>query len=91
MPKFTLRTSEVRSCLLALQKQVGEVQDQIDGGAAFHAVIGNHEAATALTDLGSLAANFAKHIDICTDAWDEFATQADAKLQQLDTKLIGSR
>lgn len=91
MPKFTLRTSEVRSCLLTLQRQVGEVQDQIDGEAAFRAVIGNREVAATLTDLGSLVSNFAKHIDMCTNAWDEFATQADAKLQQLDPKVLGAR
>jgi hypothetical protein len=90
MPKSTLRTSEVRSSLLALQKRVSEVQDQIDGEAAFHAVPGNREAAATLVDLGSLVSNFAKHIDMCTEAWDEFAAVADAKLQQLNPNVTSS-
>ena len=91
MTKFTLRTSEVRSSLLTVQRRVSDVQDQINSETASQTIIGQREAIAALVDLGSLVSNFAKHISMCTDAWDQFAIEADAKLQQLDTKLTGSR
>jgi hypothetical protein len=84
MSKFAIRTDQVRSSLHILQEQIAAVQSRIDREASFRRNTGKSEVADALAELGSLVSNFAKHIGTCTEAWDQFAIDAAAKLQEFE-------
>jgi hypothetical protein len=89
MDKPRLRINEVRSCLIALHKQVSDVSEQIHQEAASLMIVGEHKTGVTLMDLGSSISNFARHIDMCMNAWDNFAEEAQMKLGQLENKRTG--
>jgi len=87
MSEFALQTREIHMHLRMLHEKVSRLREQIHLLSVSPRIAGEDETITALLDLEGTLSYFAGHIGLCSDAWNQFAGEAETELQELEREV----